>query len=194
MQCLDWKLPSFEEIRSASVARVTGIMTAVVLFAVSAPAVARAQGDGTSAKATIQVTARIVQGVSVRGVNALNFGDIVAPASSTTRDVSKSDPNAGMFEVVGSAGQGVQVSFVAPTTLTRTGGPGSLAIALSLYGAPTQGAAGGAQQVFPRGTITMTNGRYFFFLAGSLTVRDVVTNPAGVYTGEFELSVTQTTI
>lgn len=193
MHLLNRNLLDGEAIRSASVRRST-LFAAALLFALAAPAVTQAQGVATSARASVQVSARVVQGVSVRGVNPLNFGDIVAPASSTTKVVAKTDPNAGMFEVNGAAGQGVQVTFVSPTTLTRASGAGSMAIALSLYGAASQGAAGGAVQVLPRGTITLTDGRYYFFLAGSLTVRDIVANPAGVYTGEFELSVTQTTI
>jgi hypothetical protein len=193
MQRIDWVRAEGETVRSYFWHRGL-VLIATAIAALSMPGTLSAQANGTSARASIQVTARVVQGITVRGVNPLNFGDIVAPANSTTKEVAKSDPSAGMFEVVGAAGQGVQVSFVAPTALTRTGGPGSLAIALSLYGAPTQGAAGGAQQVFPQGTITLANGRYYFFLAGTLTVRDVVTNPAGVYSGEFQLSVTQTTI
>lgn len=147
-----------------------------------------------SARAAIRVGAEVVQSATVRGINDLNFGDIVAQnATTTTKDVSRSDPNAGMFEVTGPAGQAVQVTFTAPANLRRVGG-GSLPVSLTVYGSPTQAGADGAEQVLSRGTFTLDGGRYFLFVAGRITVRGIGTNPAGTYTGEFELSITHTTI
>lgn len=140
------------------------------------------------------MTLSVVQELSVRGIKDLDFGDVVTSPEGVTKDVGKADPNAGQFEVAGGDGQGVRLRFVAPSSLVREEGPGSLPVDISLYAAPTPSAAAGAEEVFAEGTVILRDGRYYLFVAGSITVGDVTANPAGTYSGEFELSVSYTTI
>lgn len=166
---------------------------AAVLLALAGPSGAAAQ-QRASAAARSDVRLRVVQILSVRGVRDLDFGDIVASAAGTTKDVDKADPNAGQFEVLGPDGQRVQVSFVSPGSLRRAEGAGSIPVTLAVYAARTPAAAPGAERVLTEGTVTLSDGRYYLFVAGSITVRDAKANPAGTYTGRFELSVSYTAI
>lgn len=145
-------------------------------------------------EAAIDVSANVVETISVLGVRPLNFGDVVAQGSATTKVVGKADGNAGQFEVTGADSQAIQVSYVAPPALQRASGSGSLPVSLTLYSAPTVSGAGGAIRVLNQDTVTLQDGRYFFFVAGALTVRSASQNPPGTYTGEFELTVSYTTI
>lgn len=147
------------------------------------------------ATASMQVTARVLQTISVVGAAPLQFGDIVSSPAGTTKEVDPGSPDAGRFEVTGSARERIQVAFTAPDVLTHTAGEGTLDVDLQLFGAEAAAAAPSAARLLSNEVVTLAeDGRYFFFVAGSLTARGEARNPPGDYAGEVELSVSYTSI
>ena len=144
--------------------------------------------------ATVGVTAEIIQSLSVIGTNDLNFGQIVATGTAFSTTVDKSSPNAGRFEIAGTGSEQIQVTFVAPQALSRSGGAGTVGVNLQLFGTSSMANASSAQQILQDDTVTLSGGKYYFFVGGSLNLGPATENPPGTYSGEFELEVSYTSL
>lgn len=168
------------------------VLTLSLLFVVcSSDAAAqqvRSQG-GAATSGTIGVQARIGQVLSLIGTNDLSFGQIAATNGFTTTLIDRSSPDAGQFEVRGSGDNDIRVTYVAPTQLVNESGAGVIGVNLHLFGTPVQGNASSAERLLQNETVSLSGGRYFFFLGGELNVGPLNSNPPGIYVGEFELEV-----
>lgn len=141
----------------------------------------------TSARIGVQV--QIGQSLALIGTNDLSFGQVAATNNGSVSRVRRNDPDAGRFEVRGSGNTGISVTYTAPTQLINELGAGTIGINLELYGSQSQSNASSAERLLQNETVSLSAGRYYFFLGGELNVGPLSSNPPGLYTGEFELEV-----
>ena len=163
----------------------------LVLIMLVVPGTAAAQ----PVTANVRVTATVIDGLSVQGENDLDFGQIVASPTGATMRIGKENPAAGRFLVMGKESQEIQVTFEAPAQLARQDGNGTLPVTLDMFGAASDAEAAGAQQILQNDTVQLDDqGRYYFYVGGTLSIGSPTDNPPGTYTGDCELAVTYTSM
>lgn len=170
-----------------SIRRAT-VLAACLLFGTS-EAVSQQVRSASPSSAQIGVEVQVGQSLAMIGTNDLRFGQIAATNSSSVRRIRRDDPDAGRFEVRGSGNHGIRVTYVAPTQLTNESGAGTIGIDLELYGSQRQSNASSAERLLQNEAVSLSAGRYYFFVGGELSVGPLSSNPPGLYTGEFELEV-----
>lgn len=178
--------------RTDAVPRTARLVLIGLFFAIMVLPPAAAQSTTPSdvlTSARISASLQIIAPIGIIGTNALNFGQVAATTSRGLARVEKDSPDAGRFEVNGVGNAPIQISFNAPDQLLRAAGAGELGIQLELYGSETLANAGSARRLLQGETVTLSNGRYYFFIGGALEVGPVSDNPPGMYTGQFELEV-----
>ena len=182
------------ETRSDTAAPFTSIVKRMMLIAAASLAITGTAAGQQPVSATVGVTAEIIQSLSVQGTSDLNFGQIVTTGSAAIKAIDKTSPDAGRFEIVGSGNEQVQVAYRAPGSLNRISGSGTIGVNLQMFGATSAGKVSGAEEILQNQTVTLSGGRYYFFIGGSLEVGPTSQNPPGIYSGEFELEVSYTSL
>lgn len=165
------------------------LVLAVCMLVGASEAAAQQVRYSSPARAEIGVQVQIGESLALIGTNDLSFGQVPATNSGSVARIRKDEPEAGRFEVRGAGNNGIRVSYVAPTQLTNESGAGSIGITLELYGSSRQGNGSSAVRLLQNETVSLSAGRYYFFVGGELRLGPLSVNPPGRYVGEFELEV-----
>lgn len=139
--------------------------------------------------ADINVTATVMETLTITGVNDLVFGDITQGQNKT---VVPTDALAGRFDITGEAGSEVGISFTLPTELDLTSGPDVMGISFSttsgIHHTVNDAGAGTTYNPGVGATTTLDagSGQLFVFIGGE------VQPSAGQFPGNYEGTITLT--
>ncbi len=145
--------------------------------------------------ATIQATATVVSGLTVVGANNLQFGT-VTPGVPTTVDKA-AVTSAGRWDISGTAGSEISVTFTLPLILDNTSSPTSMPISFSATDASYNDGTG--SQSSPTGVLDPaapqtlrlgTVGLLEIFIGG--TVSPTISQGGGDYTADVTITVAYT--
>ncbi|MEX2401651.1 MAG: DUF4402 domain-containing protein [Rhodothermales bacterium] len=173
---------------AARLVRYLSLLAALALAGVHA-GLAQQIRRTTPVAANIGIEVQIAQSLSLVATNDLSFGQIPTSNAGGQVFIRHDEPDAGRFELRGSGSNDIVVNYVAPTQLTNESGAGVIGVNLELYGTTSQGNASSAERLLQNETVSLSGGRYFFFVGGELVIGPVSSNPPGIYVGEFELEV-----
>jgi hypothetical protein len=157
-------------------------------FRVSAALVALmglAASAGQAQSANINVTANVLQAMTVTGARPLDFGNVFP---GVARSVGVAAGTSGRFDLTGQSSANVNVSFTLPTNLT-SGGNNLPINAWTGYLNTTNATTGGAAftpSVSATPTAFGATGNLFVFIGG--TVTPAANQAAGNYTGTVTLT------
>lgn len=168
----------------------TVLALGVVATLVAIPHAARAQMNTASAGANASAT--VIAAIGIANTVDLDFGAIVPSGSSGT--VTQSAAASPVRTPAGGVTLG-SAAAVSPATFTVTG-EGNATYAITLPGAPVTITDGGSNSMTidafsssPNGTGTLSGGgSQTLYVGGRLNVG--VNQPAGIYTGTFNVTVT----
>ncbi len=144
----------------------------------------------SSASTNVNVTATVIQGLTLTATGTLGFGTVVAGTTPALLS-AQTNGSAPMFTATGDGGHVLTVTYLATASLT---GPGTaLTFTPSVYGDVSSGNQSGSTTVASGSTVHLTGstgsaGNYYFWLGGALSAIPSSQTP-GSYTGTFTLSV-----
>ena len=144
----------------------------------------------SSANKNVNVTATVIQGLTLAATGTLGFGTVVAGTTPAALS-AQTNGSAPMFTATGDGGHVLTVTYLATASLT---GPGTaLTFTPSVYGDASSGNQSGSTPVASGSIVHLTGstgsaGNYYFWLGGALSAIPSSQTP-GAYSGTFTLNV-----
>ena len=141
----------------------------------------------SSASGNVNVTATVLQGLTVTGTKGLDFG-IQTPSDGTV-SIASTNASAGLFTISGNPGSSVTVSFTPPANLANGGNDITFTADTPVHNTSnTQGSAT-AFSTTSGGTVTLdaSTGNLYVWIGGSIDVSSAATGLT--YTGTYTTTV-----
>lgn len=152
------------------------------------PFIAMAQGQDDS---SIEVTARVMETLTVIAVNDLDFGDVLQGVNKT---INPDAAEAGRFDVSGEAGSEIDITFTLPTELELETDPSQVMVisfssTSGIYNTTNDAGAGNSFNPADGATamINSGSGELYVFIGGM--IEPTVSQFPGNYEGTITLTV-----
>ena len=177
------------ELRS-SIGRRKGIVKNVMYMAAVVFGTAAISFAQSSASTNINVSASVIQGITISATGSLAFGTVVAGTTPASLSAN-TNSSAPKFTVTANGNTSLTVTFAATLALT---GPGTnLTFTPTVVGSTNTNGQSSASSVTSGTTVTTSGtsgsaGNYYFWLGGALASLPGGQTP-GNYSGTFTLSV-----
>lgn len=166
------------------------VMKNLILVAAMVLGIAGMSFAQNSASTNVNVSATVIQGITLTVSGTLNFGTVVAGTTPAALSAN-TNGSAPLFTATANGATSLTVTYGATVSLT---GPGTaLTFTPSVVGANSSSNQSSATSVASGSTVTTSGstgsaGHYYFWLGGSLAAIPAAQTP-GTYSGSFTLTV-----